>query len=138
MALVPAVLVREAAGLEDDGEGEGILSVAHILARPPAREGTVASSTLSLVVSACGAGVLSLPYALRCTGWAAGSVTLLVLAVASAWSLELIEMRARDLRVFSLEEIGSALWGPRVGFLIEVLLFLLLSVAQVRTSSRAP
>ncbi|KAG8463150.1 hypothetical protein KFE25_011147 [Diacronema lutheri] len=105
--------------------------VTKVLSTRPAREGTVASSILSLVISACGAGVLSLPFALSCTGWAAGSCTLLVFAVASAWSLELIEMRARDLGTASFEATGAALWGPRAGLLIELLLFATLAVAQV-------
>ncbi|KAJ1636036.1 hypothetical protein T492DRAFT_862313 [Pavlovales sp. CCMP2436] len=105
-------------------------AMARLLEAHPPSEGTLTTSVLSLVVSACGAGVLSLPFALRCTGWLAGTGTLLVLAVASSWSLELIDMRARDLGATSYEAIGKMLYGPWFGLVIELLLFVLLSVAQ--------
>lgn len=111
-------------GAEDD--------VRRLLAAPPPREGSVRSSVLSMVSSACGAGVLALPYALGALGWAAGTASLVLLAVASAWSLELIEMRARDLGASSYEAVGSALWGRWAGLFIEVLLFTMLAAAQVR------
>lgn len=95
------------------------------------REGTIASSTFALTVSACGAGVLSLPYALRCGGWFGATLSLGAVAMESFWSLALIELRARDLGQTSYEDIGAALYGPRIGYLVEGCMFMLLLLAEV-------
>jgi len=42
---------------------------------------------LTLINSAVGAGVLSFPYALRCTGWAAGLACIFCIASLEAFTL---------------------------------------------------
>lgn len=126
-----APLLAEAVGQVgvdvDEEEGDEPL----LVDAPPPREATLASSTFALTTSAIGAGVLSLPYSLRCTGWLAGCASLCAFALGSYWSLALIEFRALDLGCDSYEGVGAALYGPRMGVFIEVVMFLLLFLAEI-------
>lgn len=44
------------------------------------------SSIITMINSAIGAGILSLPYAFRCTGWAAGCAAILLLGAVEAYT----------------------------------------------------
>lgn len=67
---------------------------------------SVHSSIVTLVNSAIGAGILALPYAFRCTGWAAGLATVFSLGATQAYTLFVLSRHA--------EEAGSTTYGALV------------------------
>jgi amino acid permease len=66
----------------------------------------VHSSIVTLVNSAIGAGILALPYAFRCTGWAAGLATVFSLGATQAYTLFVLSRHA--------EYAGSTTYGALV------------------------
>ncbi|KAL4856165.1 Proline dehydrogenase 1 [Chlorella vulgaris] len=67
---------------------------------------SVHSSIVTLVNSAIGAGILALPYAFRCTGWAAGLATVFSLGAIQAYTLFVLSRHAED--------AGSTTYGALV------------------------
>mmetsp|Transcript_28257 Transcript_28257/g.51004 ORF Transcript_28257/g.51004 Transcript_28257/m.51004 type:complete len:697 (-) Transcript_28257:180-2270(-) len=69
------------------------------------------SATFSLVATMVGGGVLSLPYAMSQCGLVFGTISLLVAAVASAWTLDMLVDCARATGRDSFELVGHAAFG---------------------------
>lgn len=74
-------------------------------------KGSVRGSIFSLCAAAIGSGVLSLPYVLALTGWAVGTVLIIVGAIAACWSLMLIADGAVMARVPNLNTLAHKAGG---------------------------
>jgi hypothetical protein len=68
-----------------DAEAPARPRAAVLIEEPPAIAG-IKSSIITMMNSAIGAGILSLPYAFRCTGWAAGIAAIVLLGAAEAYT----------------------------------------------------
>lgn len=80
--------------------------MAAVLVEEPPAAATTASSIVTLINSSIGAGILALPYAFACTGWALG--------LAAVWGVAAVEVRARPARCSargSRELLAGALFG---------------------------
>lgn len=101
------------------------------------RKGTMFSSVSNLTMSACGAGVLSLPYAISSSGMFLGSLILLLSALATYYSLYALETSSRNLPVsnshsyFSYERLAVELYGPRMKVFVKLNIAIFLLGANV-------
>lgn len=101
MSAVPAMLLQEAA--------------------TPA--GTARSSVLTLINSAVGAGVLSFPFALRATGWAAGLACIALVAGTEAYTLYVLARFAEHAGAKSYGALVRQMLGPAGGLLMTAVIF---------------
>jgi hypothetical protein len=81
---------------------------------PLQNQGELASSTLSLTMTAVGSVVLSLPSAFAQCGWLAGAVILLVVAILMDISLVIlaVRMRPRPCQASSKMQRPNRVWHP--------------------------
>jgi hypothetical protein len=84
------------------------------------REGTVRGSVFNLCSATLGAGTLSLPYAFSKTGVLLGVAMLIVACAATSFSIELLIMCREATGLKSYEEMTVALFGKRVGLVVEL------------------
>lgn len=88
------------------------------------REGSVRGSVFNLCSATLGAGALSLPYAFRLSGWALGTVMLIVGALATVYSIDLL-IRARNATgCKSYEELTVHIFGHFMGIIVELNIFI--------------
>lgn len=93
--------------------------------------GTAFSSVVNLLATAMGAGILSLPRAFAMTGWGLGAVLLILSALANDASLAFLVVCARASGQSTYEGNAQKLLGS-IGFkIVNVLLILLLFLADV-------
>ena len=84
------------------------------------REGSVRGSVFNLCSATLGAGALALPYAFSKSGWLLGVVMLLIGAVGTVFSINMLVV-ARDLTgLKSYEDLTVHLFGRKMGLLVEV------------------
>eukprot|EP00941_MAST-03F_sp_MAST-3F-sp1_P004913 g4913.t1 len=88
-----------------------------------AGKGTLISSTLTLGNTCIGAGILSLPYALKETGIVLGVVSLVVIAVLVLYTQRFVVFGCLEHQPRSYEELVRSLFGKRWGTFMEVLIF---------------
>lgn len=75
-----------------------------LIEEPP--PSSAASSTVTMMNSAIGAGILTLPYAFRCTGWVAGLACIAAVAALMSFTLYILSRFA--------EHTGSKTYGALV------------------------
>lgn len=85
------------------------------------RSGSMSSSTFSLVATMVGGGALSLPFAMSKFGLAGGFIALVVSAVVSAWTYDMLIASARCTGADSFESLAQASLGQS-GKLFSVIL----------------
>ncbi|KAL4440716.1 hypothetical protein ABPG77_000425 [Micractinium sp. CCAP 211/92] len=83
-----------------------------ILQTGAAPAGTARSSVLTLINSAVGAGVLSFPFALRATGWAAGLACIALIAATEAFTLYVLSRFAEHTGARSYPALVHQMLGP--------------------------
>eukprot|EP01086_Lenisia_limosa_P007647 TRINITY_DN27713_c0_g1_i1.p1 TRINITY_DN27713_c0_g1~~TRINITY_DN27713_c0_g1_i1.p1 ORF type:complete len:431 (-),score=81.07 TRINITY_DN27713_c0_g1_i1:5-1150(-) len=71
-----------------------------------------------------GAGVLSLPFALRCTGIVAGGVAIVFVCMLSIIAVRLLTKCSDRFCIFSYKEIAVKAIGPKAGKLVEAVVML--------------
>jgi hypothetical protein len=84
------------------------------------RGGTVRGSVFNLCSATLGAGTLALPYAFSKTGVIVGTVMLIVAGLATIFSIELLIKCREATGLLSYEEMTVALFGKRVGLLVDL------------------
>lgn len=82
--------------------------------------GSMLSSVFTLASSALGAGVLSLPYAFRLSGFGLGLVLLAIAAVTTIYSISLLVSCRDETRLSSFEDMAVLCFGKRVSTIIDV------------------
>ena len=108
-------------------------SVEYLIPPPydPSRRSTVSSSSMSLLSSMIGGGILSLPFAVSRCGVIVGVVLLAALSVASTFSVYIIIAAARRTGTETLDDIAEVAFGRAGRFVSRALLVTLLYAAVV-------
>eukprot|EP00768_Dysnectes_brevis_P003009 gnl/Dysnectes_brevis/2181_a2540_2175.p1 GENE.gnl/Dysnectes_brevis/2181_a2540_2175~~gnl/Dysnectes_brevis/2181_a2540_2175.p1 ORF type:complete len:459 (+),score=155.06 gnl/Dysnectes_brevis/2181_a2540_2175:90-1466(+) len=115
--------------LLDDGDlslsqGESIDSQLDTIdSEPKIAQGnsSVYSSIFNLSNTIVGSGVLTIPFDLQCTGYGLGMAGLIFVACCSLFSFYMLSFASKRTGLFSYRDIGAALFGPRAGLLVELL-----------------
>lgn len=89
------------------------------------------SATFSLVATMVGGGVLSLPYAMSQCGLALGTIALIVSAVLSGWTLDMLVQAARSTGCDSFELVGYAAFGEKARKMTVWIIFLICWLSQI-------
>jgi len=95
------------------------------------RQGTVLSSTFSLVSTILGGGVLSLPYAFREAGLVWGTFLLLGVAAASDFSAFTLVACSRRAGAHTYEDVAFIAFGPKGRLYTMVLVIVLCYLALI-------
>mmetsp|Transcript_4930 Transcript_4930/g.14417 ORF Transcript_4930/g.14417 Transcript_4930/m.14417 type:complete len:676 (-) Transcript_4930:239-2266(-) len=131
------ILARQAGGMSRSNSGgrspTGPKTMEY-LARPFDDEGRTIrthSATFSLIATMVGGGVLSLPYAMSQCGLVLGVLVLLISALLSAWTLDMLVECARATGRSTYELVGHAAFGEWCRKLTVLLVFSMTWLATV-------
>lgn len=96
------------------------------LIEEPTSKATPSQAVNLLINAAVGAGVLSLPYAFMCAGWAGGALILAIVATVESFTLYVLSRWAERTRASSYGELVHRALGPAAatGLCLVVFLYL--------------
>ena len=95
------------------------------------RHGTLWSSVITLTTTAAGAGILTLPYALKDAGLVGGLATLMLCAVVSDYSMLQLVRASRQTGATSYRDVGVKTWGVWMGTVVDASMLALLLGASI-------
>ena len=95
------------------------------------RNGTVMNSIFNLVSTIIGGGALSLPYAFACTGLIAGQICLAVVALMTAYALQLLVASSRYTGATSYQDVGVKVFGRAMGGVVIFQIFLVCTCGSI-------
>eukprot|EP00928_Gymnodinium_smaydae_P054316 TRINITY_DN38116_c0_g1_i1.p1 TRINITY_DN38116_c0_g1~~TRINITY_DN38116_c0_g1_i1.p1 ORF type:complete len:485 (+),score=65.75 TRINITY_DN38116_c0_g1_i1:62-1456(+) len=95
-----------------------------------ASQGSVLTSSLTLILTSVGSGVFALPFAFSCAGIGFGSLIITGVALLSYLSADALSSCAEATRCFSYEEIAVAAWGSAGSLFVEVVVLEVLGGAM--------
>jgi len=93
------------------------------------RQSSLSGAVFNLTATILGGGILSLPFCYMLCGLIGGTLFILLVALASYFSIYILISCSRRVRhAASYEEVVAAAFGRRAGVLVQVVLFMLVSV----------
>jgi amino acid permease len=86
----------------------------------PMHQGSVRGSIFALCAVAIGAGVLSLPYVLRMSGWVLGTILIIIGAVSGFFSMYMILVRSIENNCKNFSELSMKAGGKALTILLQI------------------
>lgn len=86
----------------------------------PMEQGSIRGSIFALCAVAIGAGVLSLPYVLKMSGWVLGTLLIIIGAVSGYYSMYMILVRSIETKCKNFSELAMKAGGKGLTVLLQI------------------
>ena len=83
-------------------------------------QGSIRGSIFALCAVAIGAGVLSLPYVLKMSGWVLGTILIIIGAVSGYFSMYMILVRSIETKCKNFSELAMMAGGRGLTILLQI------------------